>query len=76
VGSIREDKRSKTASELLALGDAFVLVMPGKNELQVCSVEVLADVFQRRDDICYARPTKMLGMLSHGRLGLGFLEQD
>jgi hypothetical protein len=45
----------------LELGDAFVLVTPGRNWLQLCNAEALADVFQRRDD--FVRPIEMLGML-------------
>ena len=44
------------------LGDAFVFVTPGKNWLQLCNAEALADVFQRRDD--FVRPIEMLGKLA------------
>jgi hypothetical protein len=45
----------------LELGDAFIFVTPGKNLLQVCNAEALADIFQRRDD--FVRPTEMLRKL-------------
>ena len=44
------------------LGEAFVFATPGKNRLQVCSAEALAEIFQRRAD--FVRPTEMLGMLA------------
>ncbi len=43
------------------LGDAFVFVTPGKNWVQVCNADTLADIFQRRED--FVRPTEILGML-------------
>ena len=44
------------------LGDAFIFVTPGKNWLQLCNAEALADVFHRRED--FVRPTEMLGKLA------------
>ena len=44
------------------LGDAFVFVTPGKNWLQLCNAEALADVFQRRED--FVRPIEMLRKLA------------
>ncbi|CAD6574401.1 MAG: hypothetical protein ASARMPRED_006689 [Alectoria sarmentosa] len=54
------------------LGDAFVFVTPGKNWLQLCNAEALADVFQRRDD--FVRPIEMLDMLNVFGPNLGTTE--
>lgn len=43
------------------LGDAFILVTPGKNWLQICNAEAVADIFARKRE--FTRPTEMLQML-------------
>ncbi len=42
------------------LGDIFIFVTPGKNWVQICNAEALADIFHRRGD--FVRPTEMLGI--------------
>lgn len=46
----------------VSLGDAFIVVSPGRNSLYVCNAEANADVFRRRDD--FPRPVEMLGLSS------------
>ena len=43
----------------LSLGDAVVLVTPGKNWLYICNPETFTEIFQRRND--FYRPSEMLG---------------
>ncbi|KAI9644404.1 hypothetical protein NHQ30_007761 [Ciborinia camelliae] len=44
------------------LGDAFILVTPGKNWLQLCNAETLIDINARSRE--FTRPTEMLEMLN------------
>ena len=43
----------------LRLGDAIILVTPGKNWVYICNAEAATEIFQRRND--FYRPTEMLG---------------
>ncbi|PQE02867.1 cytochrome P450 protein [Rutstroemia sp. NJR-2017a BBW] len=54
------------------LGDAFILVTPGKNWLQLCNAETLADIFSRKAE--FTRPTEMLEMLNVFGPNLGTTE--
>lgn len=46
------------------LGDAFVIVTPSRNWVQVCNAETVIDVFQaERQQQDFERPTEMLEML-------------
>lgn len=44
----------------LRLGDAVVIVTPGKNWVYVCNAEAFTEIFQRRND--FYRPSEMLGV--------------
>jgi cytochrome P450 len=54
------------------LGDAFIFVTPGKNWLQICNAETLADMFARKTE--FTRPTEMLEMLNVFGPNLGIPE--
>ena len=41
------------------MGDAFVVVTPGRNWFYLCNAEALTDVFQRRSDS--SRPLEIFG---------------
>ena len=43
----------------LGMGDAFVVVTPGRNWLYLCNAEALMDIFQRRAD--FPRPLEIFG---------------
>lgn len=43
----------------LEMGDAFVIVTPGRNWFYLCNAEALIDVFHRRDD--FPRPLELFG---------------
>lgn len=45
------------------LGDAFIFVTPGKMYLQLCDVEAVSEIFQRRTD--FPRPPEATGMRLH-----------
>ena len=44
----------------LEMGDAFVVVTPGRNWFYLCNAEALSDVFQRRSH--FPRPLEIFGM--------------
>jgi cytochrome P450 len=54
------------------LGDAFIFVTPGKNWLQLCNAEAVADIFARKGE--FTRPTEMLEMLNVFGPNLGTTE--
>jgi hypothetical protein len=54
------------------LGDAFIFVTPGKNWLQLCNAEAVADIFARKAEL--TRPTEMLEMLNVFGPNLGTTE--
>jgi cytochrome P450 len=54
------------------LGDAFIFVTPGKNWLQLCNAEAIADIFARNKE--FGRPTEMLEMLNVFGPNLGTTE--
>ncbi|KAA8569039.1 hypothetical protein EYC84_000712 [Monilinia fructicola] len=54
------------------LGDAFILVTPGKNWLQLCNAETLIDINARSRE--FTRPTEMLEMLNVFGPNLGTTE--
>ncbi|KUL86399.1 hypothetical protein ZTR_08167 [Talaromyces verruculosus] len=54
------------------LGDAFIFVTPGKNWLQICNAEAVADIFARKGE--FTRPTEMLEMLNIFGPNLGTTE--
>ncbi|CAD6445644.1 b9eaa774-2cf2-4e9f-826b-e6514ce54bdb [Sclerotinia trifoliorum] len=54
------------------IGDAFILVTPGKNWLQLCNAETLIDINARSRE--FTRPTEMLAMLNVFGPNLGTTE--
>jgi hypothetical protein len=48
------------AQSHLEMGDAFVLITPGRNWFYLCDAEGLADVFHRRVD--FPRPLEIFGL--------------
>jgi hypothetical protein len=51
------------AQSHLEMGDAFVLITPGRNWFYLCNAEALADVFHRRVD--FPRPLEIFGLGNH-----------
>ena len=51
--------RDKNRSHL-EMGDAFIIVSPGRNALYISNTDALLDVFKRRSE--FTRPVEMLGM--------------
>ena len=59
------------ANSHLEMGDAFVIITPGRNWFYLCNAEALVDIFHRRDD--FPRPLEIFG--GESWVTLSFMER-